>query len=386
MRALLVRVVAFLSVVGAVPAAAQDITTLDMARDGASRAEVEILLKSGRYTTMTDALAASGLQAELDTTRATAVFAPTDAAWENLPSGTVDFLLRPENSTALRRVVGCHIVTDPVLPSAIQSIEETRSGSYDFRSVGGCNYSASWAGNGVSIEDDRGVVVTVLSGNDRVSGISEVQVPVGYQFDGEIRVARLFAGPTQYPPRSFSAYGIVAFPARSSSSSEMNRHRMLCEAYVNGIPHTRELKIPTAEQMVTVWPIDRDATAGELNKMERRRVCDTATNNYGLVTAQAAIRNAKAAGSSLDGSGPFFIAWSPPQTIGGKNAKILVMDLSNVTTAEQAEELMRNWVEEIELNPELWSKGWDLTKLRRTVQQWADRHGPRLLSILDSEG
>ena len=76
----------------------------------------------------------------------------------------------------------------------------------------------------------------------------------------DVRAARIFAGPTQYPPEDFAAYGILAFRARASLYDH-DRHSMMCQAYASGLPHTTELSIPDSQQMVTVWPVDSENRA-----------------------------------------------------------------------------------------------------------------------------
>jgi hypothetical protein len=120
-----------------------------------------------------------------------------------------------------------------------------------------------------------------------------------------IRSSRLFAGPNQYPPEEFAAYGIVAFRSRASSR-DRDRHLMICEAYIAGLPHASELRIERDEQMVTVWPADTDANANKLNGMPRSNICETAVDSYGLTTSLQSIKEAEASkNSDISGIGPF---------------------------------------------------------------------------------
>ena len=196
-----------------------------------------------------------------------------------------------------------------------------------------------------------------------------------------IRAARLFAGPGQYPPEAFAAYGIVAFRARASSG-ERERHAMLCEAYVAALPRSAELNVPAREQMVTVWPIDDDKAADDLNTLTGSDICDAAVGRYGLPTALRAIRDAGEARIDRDRRGPFLLAWSPAIHKGDPEALMLVADLSDVTTYTQAEAFFVLWRTDIEAKPEYWNRGWDVERLRIAIQLWVDRYGSQIFAVL----
>jgi hypothetical protein len=198
---------------------------------------------------------------------------------------------------------------------------------------------------------------------------------------GAIRAARLFAGPSQYPPEAFAAYGVVAFRARASSG-ERARHVMLCEAYVAALPRSAELTVPVEEQMVTVWPIDADQTANELNQLRGAEICETAVDRYGLPTALQAINDAGETRIGRDRRGPFLLAWSPSHDKGDPEALMLVADLTDVTTYAQAEAFFVLWRTDIEANPEFWNRGWNVERLRIAIQLWVDRFGSQIFSIL----
>jgi amino acid transporter len=78
-----------------------------------------------------------------------------------------------------------------------------------------------------------GVVVAVfyLTGN-----LARLQLDLGKVTEGNVvpfptpapvpqhEASRLFAGPHQYPPSSFAAYGIVAFPSRATPDDRDSLH------------------------------------------------------------------------------------------------------------------------------------------------------------------
>lgn len=197
------------------------------------------------------------------------------------------------------------------------------------------------------------------------------------------RASRLFAGPTQYPPGDFAAYAILVFRSLATSF-DRDRHQLICEAFVSGLPAARDLSrglgVPFSDQIVTVWPVSEDAVADELNK-RRRDLCMSALDEYDLVAARKALSDAALVGVSFRGRGPFLIAWSPARSKGRPDAVVLQADLSHVETIEQANAVFRGWVNEIERTPELWSDGWDIASVRVTIRNWLDQYGDEVLEL-----
>lgn len=196
-----------------------------------------------------------------------------------------------------------------------------------------------------------------------------------------VRASRLFAGPSQFPPEAFAAYGILAFPARASSA-DRERQEMLCEAYVAALPRSDELGLPLGQQMVTVWPVTEDLIADELNGTQADAPCEAAVRNYGLPTALRALRDAGLGRRGPVGRGPYLLAWSPATSKGDPDAVVLTADLSDVTTAEQAATILALWRRDIEANPQLWEHGWNLEALRTGIRLWVDRVGTQIFAVL----
>ncbi|MGV7219044.1 hypothetical protein [Bradyrhizobium sp. UFLA05-112] len=138
---------------------------------------------------------------------------------------------------------------------------------------------------------------------------------------------RMTAGPGQYPPSQFKAYGIVAFKT-GPTGADKDRYDMICDAYVSSLPYYKDVKAPPQRQMVTVWPLEKSPWADKINAEARQKVCAGAVAHYGVVLAQEAIKDAKQNGAALDGQGPFLLAWSPGSVKGRPDALVLVADLS----------------------------------------------------------
>ena len=175
--------------------------------------------------------------------------------------------------------------------------------------------------------------------------------------------SRIFAGPNQYPPKEFAAYGIVAFPSRPSLH-DRDRYLTICHAYLASLPHAFELELPPAEQMVTVWPLDSDhytwlndpTLTSSLNATSQD-VCAMVVHHYGLATARTALKDAAHAGVNINTIGPLLLAWSPSADKGKDDALVLVSNLSDITTYDQALEMFLAWSREIERDPAVWSNG-----------------------------
>jgi uncharacterized surface protein with fasciclin (FAS1) repeats len=65
---------------------------------------VETAVEAGTFGTLVAAVTAAGLVETLSGTGPFTVFAPTEEAFKNLPAGTVDMLLKPENKDKLEPV------------------------------------------------------------------------------------------------------------------------------------------------------------------------------------------------------------------------------------------------------------------------------------------
>ena len=69
---------------------------------------VQVASGSKDHTTLVAALKAAGLVTSLSNAGPFTVFAPTNAAFDKLPAGTVDNLLKPENKGDLENILGYH--------------------------------------------------------------------------------------------------------------------------------------------------------------------------------------------------------------------------------------------------------------------------------------
>lgn len=75
---------------------------------------VETAAEAGQFDTLIAAAKAAGLAGALTGDGPLTVFAPTDDAFDALPAGTVETLLRPENKDQLARILKYHVVAGRV--------------------------------------------------------------------------------------------------------------------------------------------------------------------------------------------------------------------------------------------------------------------------------
>lgn len=72
---------------------------------------VSLALNSPDHTTLVTAIKAADYVTAVAASGPLTVFAPTNAAFEALPAGTVDSLLKPENAPKLREILKYHVTT-----------------------------------------------------------------------------------------------------------------------------------------------------------------------------------------------------------------------------------------------------------------------------------
>lgn len=85
---------------------------------------VQVAIGSKDHTTLVAAVKAAGLVTSLSNAGPFTVFAPTNAAFDKLPAGTVDDLLKPENKEKLTNILGYHTYVGTLKTEYIQDGQE----------------------------------------------------------------------------------------------------------------------------------------------------------------------------------------------------------------------------------------------------------------------
>jgi uncharacterized surface protein with fasciclin (FAS1) repeats len=130
---------------------------------------VKVAVGSKDHTTLVAALQAANLVDALANAGPFTVFAPTNAAFEKLPAGTVDNLLKPENKSALVNVLHHHVTTSAL------SVDDITEG--EMMMVDGTTAMITKKGADMYIGDAK-IVASVRASNGWVHVIDAVLVPV----------------------------------------------------------------------------------------------------------------------------------------------------------------------------------------------------------------
>ena len=136
---------------------------------------VENAANSKDHTTLVAAVKAAGLVETLSSPGPFTVFAPTDAAFEKLPEGTVAFLLKPENKPELTKILTYHVVAGKYDAKAINKMIRKGGGTATFTTVEGTALKAT--------KENGGIYLTDALGNKTMVTIGDV-----YQSNGVIHV------------------------------------------------------------------------------------------------------------------------------------------------------------------------------------------------------
>ncbi|MCV0394781.1 MAG: fasciclin domain-containing protein [Rhizobiaceae bacterium] len=136
---------------------------------------VENAVNSKDHTTLVAAVQAAGLVETLSGEGPFTVFAPTNDAFAELPDGTVDTLLKPENKDQLTKVLTCHVVSADAMSDAIMGMIADDGGTHPVKTVGGCVLQAKMDGDSITLTDENGGVATVtIADVDQSNGVIHV--------------------------------------------------------------------------------------------------------------------------------------------------------------------------------------------------------------------
>ena len=145
---------------------------------------VENAVNSKDHTTLVAAVKAAGLVETLQSAGPFTVFAPTNEAFNLLPAGTVDNLVKPENKATLTGILTYHVVAGKVSASDLVKMIKEGNGSAKLKTVAGGTITAMMKGNKVVLKDENGGVATVTikdvnQSNGVIHVIDHVLLPKG---------------------------------------------------------------------------------------------------------------------------------------------------------------------------------------------------------------
>lgn len=124
---------------------------------------IENAANSKDHTTLVAAVKAAGLVETLMSAGPFTVFAPTNAAFEKLPAGTVETLLKPENKNTLTAVLTYHVVAGRLDSKEIAHLIKEGMGKAELTTVQGGKLWLWMKGNKLMIKDEKGGMSTVTT-------------------------------------------------------------------------------------------------------------------------------------------------------------------------------------------------------------------------------
>ncbi len=116
---------------------------------------VENAVNSKDHTTLVAAVKAAGLVETLSGKGPFTVFAPTNAAFDMLPAGTVENLVKPENKATLTNILTYHVVAGKLDGKAIWKMLD-KDGKAELTTVQGEKLTVWKKGKDLYIKDSKG--------------------------------------------------------------------------------------------------------------------------------------------------------------------------------------------------------------------------------------
>lgn len=143
---------------------------------------IDNAVTSPDHTTLVAAVQAAGLVETLKGEGPFTVLAPVNAAFDALPAGTVDSLLKPENKEQLTKILTCHVIPAKALSTDITKMVMDDGGEHKVTTVGGCVLTLKAADGKVTVTDETGgvanvTIADVIQSNGVIHVIDKVLLP-----------------------------------------------------------------------------------------------------------------------------------------------------------------------------------------------------------------
>jgi uncharacterized surface protein with fasciclin (FAS1) repeats len=130
---------------------------------------IQNAVNSKDHTTLVAAVKAAGLVETLQGPGPFTVFAPTNEAFAQLPKGTVENLLKPENKDKLVKILTYHVVSADALSDTIKKMIKDDGGKHTVTTVSGGKLVAMMKGDKIALMDENGGIATVTIANVKQS-------------------------------------------------------------------------------------------------------------------------------------------------------------------------------------------------------------------------
>lgn len=132
---------------------------------------VDIAASNDQFSTLVTAVSTAGLVDTLKGSGPFTLFAPTNAAFEALPPGTVESLLQPENRDQLVAILTYHVV-----PGAVTS-DQLVGQRLDAETVQGGTVDINATGTGVRVNNASVTQADIMGSNGVIHRIDRVLLP-----------------------------------------------------------------------------------------------------------------------------------------------------------------------------------------------------------------
>jgi uncharacterized surface protein with fasciclin (FAS1) repeats len=126
---------------------------------------VENAVNSKDHTTLVAAVKAAGLVETLQTAGPFTVFAPTNAAFDMLPKGTVETLVKPENKATLTGILTYHVVAGKLDIKSLDALIKAGKGTAELTTVAGGKLWIMKKGSKYTLKDEKGGMATITIKN-----------------------------------------------------------------------------------------------------------------------------------------------------------------------------------------------------------------------------
>lgn len=143
---------------------------------------VQNAMHSKDHTTLVAAVKAADLVTTLESKGPFTVFAPTNEAFDKLPSGTVDTLLKPDNKKKLTGILTYYVVAGKMTAEKLAAKIKAGDGKAELKTVNGETLTAKMDGDSVELTDAKGgmckvTTADVMQSNGVIHVVDTVLMP-----------------------------------------------------------------------------------------------------------------------------------------------------------------------------------------------------------------
>ena len=137
---------------------------------GSAKDIVDTAVAAGSFKTLVAAIQAAGLAETLKGKGPFTVFAPSDDAFNKLPAGTVETLLKPENKEKLKSILLYHVVAGDVTAAKVMKMSSSKT-------LEGEDLKVTVHAGTVMVNDAKVIKADLMASNGVIHVIDTVLIP-----------------------------------------------------------------------------------------------------------------------------------------------------------------------------------------------------------------